>query len=84
MPKFMDYHATMPQLPPEAAQAMAARLKAGQADQFGVKGLNVFIGIGGQGYCLTEAPSAEAVVKSHEALGFPMSQSNVVEVVSMV
>jgi hypothetical protein len=84
MPKIIDYHATMPQLPPEAAEGIAARLKAGQADQFGVKGLNVFIGKGGQGYCLTEAPSAEAVVKSHEALGFPLSHGDVVEVVSVV
>ncbi|MFQ6019495.1 MAG: hypothetical protein ACE5KW_01940, partial [Dehalococcoidia bacterium] len=59
------------------------RVKAGQPDEFAVKPLNAFIGSGGQGWCLTEAPDAEAVCKSHEARGFPLSRGDVVEVTSL-
>ena len=83
MPKFLDYHAQMPQLPPEMAQAMAQQIKAGQADQFGVKPLNVFIGPRGEGHCLTEAPSADAVVQSHTAVGVPISAHDVAEVMTL-
>ncbi len=84
MAKFIDYHAKMPQLPPEAAQQMAATIRAGQADEFGVKPLNVFMGAGGQVYCLCEAPSAEAVVNAHQAKGFALASHDVVEVTSLI
>jgi hypothetical protein len=38
----------------------------------------------GSGYCLSEAPSADAVVSAHEALGYAIDQSDVVEVTSLV
>jgi hypothetical protein len=84
MPKFLDYHASMPQLPPEVAQQLAATVRAGQADEFGVKPLNVYMGTGGSAHCLTEAPSADAVAKSHVAKGFPLDASAVTEVMSLV
>ena len=83
MPKFLDYHAQMPQLPPEMAQAMAAQIKAGQADQFGVKPLNVFVGTRGEGHCLTEAPSADAVAQSHAAVGIAIGASDIAEVMTL-
>ena len=43
MPKFLDHHATMPDVPPETAREMAGRIKAGEPDEFGVTGLNVFM-----------------------------------------
>ena len=84
MPKFIDYHATMPQMPPEAMQEMKTHIQAGQPNQFGAKAINIFMGSGGQGYCLTEAPNADAVIKSHEANGVPLDRSNIIEVVSLV
>jgi hypothetical protein len=83
MPKFLDHHATMPEVAPETAQEMASRIKAGKPDQFGVTGLNVFMCANGEGYCLSEAPDADAVVKAHQALGFPLSRADVVEVTTI-
>jgi Protein of unknown function (DUF4242) len=83
MPKFLDHHATMPEVAPETAQEMASRIKAGKPDEFGVTGLNVFMCANGEGYCLSDAPDADAVVKAHAALGFPLSCADVVEVTTI-
>ena len=64
MPTFLDHHAMGPSLPPEAKEGIADQIKAGTADQFGVRGLNVFLTGSGEAYCLSEAPDADAVVKS--------------------
>jgi len=83
MPKFIDHH-EMRDVAPEMAEGIAERIKAGEADEHGVKGLNVFLGKDGTAYCLSEAPNADAVVKAHEAVGFPLDRSDVVEVESVV
>ena len=83
MPKFIDHH-TMADVAPELAEGIAGRIKAGEPDQFGVKGLNVFLGKNGTAFCLSEAPDADAVVKAHEAAGFPISRDTVVEVEALV
>jgi hypothetical protein len=83
MPKFIDHH-EMRDVAPEMAEGLAERIKAGQLDEHGVKGLNVFLGKDGTAYCLSEAPSADAVVKAHEAVGFHLDRSDVVEVQSVV
>ena len=83
MPKFLDYHEKAPQMPPEAIQGMVAAIKAGNVDQFGVKPLNAFGG-GGHAWCLTEAPNADAVCKSHQAVGIELDQGEVTEVQSYV
>ena len=83
MPKFIDYHAKMPEMPPEAVQQVADRIKVGQTDEFGVKAINVLMGSGGQAYCMTHAPDAEAVRKSHAAAAAP-PPDDVVEVQSLV
>jgi hypothetical protein len=83
MPKFIDHH-EMRDVAPEMAEGIAERIKAGEADEHGVKGLNVFLGKDGTAYCLSEAPSPDAVVKAHEAVGFPLDRSDVVEVESVV
>jgi hypothetical protein len=84
MPKFLDHHGMGPSLPPEAKAGIAEQIKAGQADQFGVTGLNVFLTPDGEAYCLSDAPDADAVVRSREALGFPIQRADVVEVESVV
>jgi hypothetical protein len=83
MPKFIDHH-EMRDVAPELADGIAKRIKAGQPDEHGVKGLNVFLGKDGTAFCLSEAPDADAVVNAHEAFGFALSPSDVVEVESVV
>jgi Protein of unknown function (DUF4242) len=83
VPKFIDHH-PMSELAPEAKAGIAERIKAGEPDEHGVRGLNVFIGKNGESFCLSEAPSAEAVKKAHEAFGFELSDSDIVEVESVV
>jgi hypothetical protein len=83
MPKFIDHH-EMREVAPEMAEGIAERIKAGQPDEHGVKGLNVFLGKDGTAYCLSEAPDADAVVKAHQAVGFALDRADVVEVESVV
>jgi hypothetical protein len=84
MPKFIDHHAMSPDMPPEVQEGIAARIRSGEEDEHGVRGLNVFLGTDGTAYCLSEAPDAEAVVRAHEAAGFPIGRDDVVEVTSVV
>ena len=79
MPQYLDHHPTDPNMPPEVVARIIERLRSGERDEFGEKGLNVFIGAE-QTYCHTEAPSVEAVRKSHEALGIVLGPQDVVEV----
>jgi len=83
MPKFIDHH-VMTDVAPELAAGIAERIKSGEADEHGVKGLNVFLGKDGTAYCLSEAPDAESVVKAHSAVGFELDATDVVEVKSVV
>jgi Protein of unknown function (DUF4242) len=83
VPKFIDHH-EMRDVAPEMAQGIAERIKAGERDEHGVKGLNVFLGKDGTAFCLSEAPDADAVVRAHEAVGFALDGSDVVEVESVV
>ena len=83
MPKFIDHH-EMSDVAPEMAAAIGERIKAGEADEHGVQGLNVFLGKDGTAFCLSEAPDAEAVVKAHQAYGFSLDSGDVVEVDSVV
>jgi len=83
VPKFIDHH-EMSDVAPEMAAAIGERIKAGEADEHGVKGLNVFMGKDGTAFCLSEAPDAESVVKAHQAYGFSLDSTDVVEVQSVV
>ncbi len=78
MPKFIDHH-PMPAMPPAMAKQIADQIKAGKADRFGVKGLNVFAGTG-EAWCLSDGPNADAVCKSHEAMGIKLDKGHVSEV----
>ena len=65
------------------ARQIAAKMKAGQADEFGVIGLNGFMG-GGHAWCLSEAPNSDAVCKAHEAMGMKIGPGDVTEIQSFV
>ena len=79
MARFIDKHLTNPNLPPEIVTLIKQRLRSGLADESGEKGINVFIGAQ-RTYCYTEAPNAEAVRKSHEAIGITLAPEDVEEV----
>jgi Protein of unknown function (DUF4242) len=83
MPQFIDHH-EMSGVTPEMSEGIAQRIKAGEPDENGVQGLNVFLGKDGTAYCLSEAPDADAVMKAHEAFGFSLKRADVVEVQSVV
>ena len=84
MPKFIDYHAKLPSMPPEMMDQMQADIKAGKTDKFGVKGIGFIATKEGAGYCLREAPNADAVCKSHDAKGIPLGEGDVHEMVAHV
>jgi hypothetical protein len=63
---------------PEMAQAVVEKLKSGQADQFGVTGINAFVGEK-ETWCITESDSAESVHKSHQAMGISLGEGAVTQ-----
>ena len=83
MPLFLDHHDNLP-LPPEAQQMVQARIQSGQADEYGAKAVNIFMGTDDQVWCLTEAPSMEAALKSHNAAGVTQDEHHIVQVKSAV
>ena len=83
MPKFLDKHPTNPNTPPEVVQAIREKLLAGQPDENGVVGLNMFVSKD-LTYCYTEAANAEAIHKAHEGMGLKLGPGDVVEVQSLV
>jgi hypothetical protein len=86
MAKFLDHH-MMPTMPPEQRKAMLSQVKSmidsKKPDSAGVTFLNVFMAPG-EAWGYSEAPNAEAIVKSHEAMGIKIKTSDVVEVTSAV
>lgn len=85
MPQFFDQHPMAhASLTEEAVEAMRAQVKAEAPDEFDVKLLSAFVAVNGQGYCLSEAPDVEAVVKSHEAKGYLIDAMDVVQVASLI
>lgn len=84
MPQFLDHHPIAHAfLTEEAVEAIRTQIRAETPDDFGVKWLRAFGAANGEGYCLSEAPNAEAVVKSHEALGYLIETTDVIEVTSL-
>ena len=79
MPQYLDHHPTNPDMPPELVEHITQRLDSGQPDELGQVGLHVFIGPE-RTYCHTEAPTVEAVCKSHKALGIDLDPLAVAEV----
>ena len=83
MPKFLDVHPTNADMPPEVVEGIIQKLKAGQPDENGTVALNVFVA-NNVTTCYAEAPNAEAVHKSHEAMGLKLGPGDVKEVQALV
>lgn len=70
MPRFMDYHDDL-HLPQDAIDQIASDTRAGKADQFGVRQVELFHNSDGKVYCLLDGPDEQAVRDHHAALGVP-------------
>ena len=86
MARFLDHH-HMPPMSSEQLRKLTDQIKATidskKPDNFGVTQLNVFMGAGEAcGY--SDAPNAEAVVKSHASLGIKITVNDVFQVSPVV
>jgi hypothetical protein len=70
MPRSMDFHEDL-KLPADAINQITKDTKERNADQFGVRQVELFHNAEGNVYCLLEIPDANAVRKHHAALGVP-------------
>ena len=77
MPLFLDHH--IGSVPPEQHPMLSQKIGAGQADEFGATAVNVFVGQE-ETWCLSNAPSSEAVQKAHEAIGIQLGAHDINEV----
>lgn len=78
MPKFVDFHPEL-KLPPDVQREFSESAKYGRRDRFDVRILQVYYTKEGRTYCVTEAPSAEAVRRSHAMIGVGTGDINQVE-----
>jgi len=69
----MDFHDDL-QLPQEAIDEIAQGTRAGTADDFGVRQVELYHNADGKVYCLLEGPDEDAIRKHHEALGVPCGE----------
>jgi hypothetical protein len=82
MAKFIDHHSKLPQMSPEDTRAIQESLRAGKKDEYGVRVLNLYSATDGQAWCITEAETADAVRKSHDAKGLHVDRQDIIEVKS--
>jgi len=78
MPVYIDFHAKMPQLPPEMITQMQGSV--GKPDALGVIPLAAYFTKDGQGYCVSQATSADAVCKDHASHGLALEPGDVHEI----
>ena len=70
MALFLDFHENL-KLPDEAIAQIAEDTRNAQADQFGVRQIELYHNPDGKVYCLLEGPDEDAIRKHHAALGVP-------------
>jgi hypothetical protein len=78
MPLFIDYHAKLPPIAPEMINQLQGSI--GKPGPTGVTPVAAYFTKDGQGYCVSEAPTADAVCRDHEAHGIPLGLGDVHEV----
>ena len=83
MPRFLDVHREMPEMPAEMVQEIQSRISSGAKDEFGAVAVDVLAGNDGTAFCITDAPDISSVVSSHTSKGVPMEVGDVHEIMSM-
>ena len=83
MPTFIDRHQHFPKPDSAGVDALRAQILA-PANEHGVKGINVLFEEDGSASCLMDAPSREAVLKSHEGTGLTLAISDIKEYTGVV
>lgn len=78
MPKFMDFHDGL-KLSSADIDQLRSDAREGNADEFGVRQLELYYNPDGKVYCLLDGPDEEAVRRHHAALDVPCGQVNRVE-----
>ena len=78
MALFMDFHENL-KLPAEAIAQIAEDARTAQADQFGVRQVELYHNPDGKVYCLLEGPDEDAIRKHHAALGVPCGDPHQVD-----
>jgi Protein of unknown function (DUF4242) len=70
MAMFMDFHQDL-KLPAEVIAHLAEDTRNQEADQFGVRQIELYHNAGGNVYCLLDAPDEQAIRDHHAAYGVP-------------
>ena len=83
MPLYLDHHPMAGPMPKEMLEGAVAKIKSGEVDEFGGKGVNAFY-TDSEAWCLTEAENPDAIHKSHEAIGVTLGAGDITEVKSFV
>jgi hypothetical protein len=83
MPKYIDIHREMPEMPAEMIQQIQDRIASGAKDEFDATAVDVLASTDGSAFCITDAPDVASVVSSHVSKGVPMTEEDVHEVMSM-
>ncbi len=82
MPTFLDHHPVAHAVTTGVAlDALQAQIRSDREDDYGVKYLNAYVAVNGEGYCISTGPDPGAVVNSHSALGYTIDVVDVIEVV---
>ncbi len=93
MPNFIDHHGKtqgarttleMISKAQQMLQQLRADIAARRADRFGVTPVNCYRSPTGEWWCVTEAPDADAVIKSHEAHGLKLTRYDVIPITPIV
>lgn len=78
MPRFMDFHDDL-KLPAEAVDQIGDATRAGTADEFGVRQIELYHNADGKVYCLLDGPDEDAIRKHHAAIDLPCGDVHRVE-----
>ena len=81
MALYLDHH--QGGLNSEMAEMVRAKVNGGEVDQFGAKAVNV-IWSDSETWCLSDAPSPDAVHKAHEAIGVTLGAGDIQQIQTAV
>jgi len=65
MPRFIDVHKDMPEMPAEMVQEIKDRIASGEKDEFGAVAVDVLAGNDGSAFCISDAPDIASVQFAH-------------------